>query len=110
MVPLHLVFRPANLGLAIRPVRMSPELKVDNSKLVVGDPENNGRIRIEIFNQYGSTGSNPGINQAQIKFTKNMVVTFRLSGLTDNMKEGVGSHVAGLSMLMLLGSKSLVSL
>lgn len=75
-----------NLGLAIRPVRMSPELKVDNSKLVVGDLENNGRIRIEIFNQYSSTGSNPGINQAQIKFTKNMVVTFRLSGLTDNMK------------------------
>jgi hypothetical protein len=71
-------------------------LKVDNSKLVVGDLENNGRIRIEIFNQYGSTGSNPGINQAQIKFTKNMVVTFRLSGLTDNMKEGAGSHVAGL--------------
>ena len=85
-----------NLGLAIRPVRMSPELKVDNSKLVVGDLENNGRIRIEIFNQYGATGSNPGINQAQIKFTKNMVVTFRLSGLTDNMKEGAGSHVAGL--------------
>lgn len=85
-----------NLGLAIRPVRMSPELKVDNSKLVVGDLENNGRIRIEIFNQYGATGSNPGINQAQIKFTKNMVVTFRLSGLKDNMKEGAGSHVAGL--------------
>lgn len=85
-----------NLGLAIRSVRQSPELKVDNSKLVVGDIEGNGRIRIEIFNQYGSTGSNPGITAEQIKFTKNMVVTFKLSGVSDNMKEGTGSHVAGL--------------
>lgn len=85
-----------NLGLAIRSVRQSPELKVDNSKLVVGDIEGNGRIRIEIFNQYGSTGSNPGITADQIKFTKNMVVTFKLSGVSDNMKEGAGSHVAGL--------------
>ena len=69
---------------------------MDNSKLVVGDLESNGRIRVEIYNQYGSTGNNPGINPEQIKFTKNMVVTFRLSGLADNMKEGAGSHVAGL--------------
>lgn len=85
-----------NLGLAIRPVRASPELKVDNSKLNVGDIEGNGRIRIEIYNQYGSTAADPGINVSQIKFTKNMVVTFRLNGVSGNLKEGTGSHIAGL--------------
>lgn len=83
-----------NLGLAIRPVRSSPELKMDNSKLVTGDLETNGRLRLEIYNEYGSTKDNCGINPSQIKFTKNMVVTFKLSGVTDNVK--AGKHIAGL--------------
>ncbi len=83
-----------NLGLAIRPVRSSPELKIDNSKIVAGDLESNGRLRLEIYNEYGSTKDNCGINPAQIKFTKNMVVTFKLSGVTGNVKEG--KHIAGL--------------
>ena len=85
-----------NLGLAIRPVRSAPELKVDNTKLVTGDIEGNGRLRLEIYNEYGSTKENCGINPTQIKFTKNMVVTFKLSGVTDNMKAGSGPHIAGL--------------
>ncbi len=85
-----------NLGLAIRPVRASAELKVDNSKVVAKDVEDNGNLRIEIYNEYGSTKENCGINPSQVKFSKNMVVTFKLSGITDNMKAGADTHVAGL--------------
>ncbi len=89
-----------HIGLALRTVRgYEPvkELKVDNSKLVVGDLEGNGRIRVEIYNMYGSTGSNPPVNAQQIKFSKNMIVTFKLSGVSDNLKSGAaGTYYGGL--------------
>lgn len=89
-----------HLGLAIRSVRMAEpvaELEVDNSKLAVGDIEDNGRIRMEIYNMYGSTASNPSVNPQQIKFSKNMIVTFKLSGINDNLKEGAaGTYYGGL--------------
>ena len=74
-----------HLGLAIRSVRQPEpvfELAVDNSKIIYGDIENNGRLRIEIFNLYGAgTAANPPINVQQLKFSKNMIVTFTLSGI-----------------------------
>jgi len=74
-----------HLGLALRSVREAEpvfELKVDNSKIIYGDIENNGRLRIEIFNLYGAgTANNPPINVQQLKFSKNMIVTFTLSGI-----------------------------
>lgn len=88
-----------SLGLAIRSVRRSPELSVDNSKLVIGDLENNGRIRVEIYNQYGSTANHPGITPSMIKFSKNMAITFTIKGLNDNYKNGTNdghSNIAGL--------------
>jgi len=86
-----------SLGLSLRTVRPYAELKPETGKVVFGDIEGNGRLRIEIYNFYGATGANPPIDPASIKFSKNMVVTFTLSGITDNLKSGAkGSYVAGL--------------
>lgn len=91
---------PRYTGLALRSVRAYEpvqELSVDNSKLVVGDLEGNGRIRIEIFNLYGATSANAPVNPQLIKFSKNMIVTFRLSGVSGNLKEGAaGTYYGGL--------------
>ncbi len=89
-----------SLGLAVRSVRAyekATTLDVDNSKIKVGDLENNGRIRIEIYNAYGSTKDDPGINTNLLKFSKNMVIKFKLSGVTNNLKtDAAGSYTAGL--------------
>lgn len=74
-----------NLGLSVRSVRAydaAAELAVDNSKIISGDIEDNGRLRIEIFNLCGAgTANDAPINTAQLKFSKNMLVTFTLSGI-----------------------------
>lgn len=90
-----------HIGLSLRPVRAYEavqELAVDNSKLIVGDLEGNGRIRVEIYNLYGAgTASNPPINPQLLKFSKNMVVTFKLSGVSGNLKDGAaGTYYGGL--------------
>ena len=86
-----------NTGLAVRPVRTAPYRapKIDNNKIVFGDLENNGKIRIEIFNQYGTTGSASPLNTALLSFSKNMTVTFRISGLSGTAASG--TYKAGLS-------------
>ena len=76
------------LGLSVRSVReMEPQatLDVDNSKIIYGDIENNGRFRIEIFNLYGAgTASNPPIDVNKLKFQKNMVIKFNIEGLPED--------------------------
>lgn len=76
------------LGLSVRSVREAePQttLDVDNSKIIYGDIENNGRFRIEIFNLYGAgTNANPPIDVNKLKFSKNMIVKFTLEGLPEN--------------------------
>lgn len=86
-----------SLGLGVRTVRKYSKLTVDNSKLVVGDLESNGRIRIELYNDFGPSKNDPSIDPSSIKFNKNMVVTFRISGIDGNMKQGTPeTHAAGL--------------
>lgn len=86
-----------DLGLCVRTVRKAPIIRPDNSKLVYGDIESNGRLRIEIYNEYGASKSNPCIDPNQVSFSKNMVVKFKLSGITGNLKEGAPSQfIAGL--------------
>ncbi len=85
------------LGICLRTVRDYAVITPIPGKCVVGDLENNGRIRIEIYNEYGSTKGNCGIDPNSIKFKQNMVVTFNISGIDGNMKEGSPAyHVAGL--------------
>ena len=86
-----------SLGLAIRSVRKSTSLTPLSDKLVVGDLEGNGRIRIEIYNEYGATKNAPAVNPNQIKFSKNMVVTLKLTGISGNLKpSAAASHIAGI--------------
>ncbi len=90
-------FSKRNLGLLLRPVRAYAEINPESGKLVFGDIENNGRLRVEIYNEFGATGSNPSVDPSSIKFAKNMVVTFSLTGITGNLKsDATGSYVAGL--------------
>lgn len=88
-----------SLGLSVRTVR-EPEplaaVDVDVTKLNVGDLDGNGRIRIEIYNEYGATKENPGLNMAQFKFEKNMIARFNISGISGNLKDGApGEYYAG---------------
>ena len=84
-------------GLAVRPVRKAPYRapKIDNTKIAFGDLEGNGKIRIEIFNAFGSTAANSPLNTALVDFSKNMTVVFRVSGLTGAAASG--TYSAGLS-------------
>lgn len=86
-------------AMSVRPVRKpySNVLTVDNSKIVYGDIENNGRLRIEIFNAFGATASNPPLDMNRLSFDKTMFVTFSLTGVSDNLNAGAaGSYKAGL--------------
>lgn len=90
-------FSKRSLGLSLRSVRAYAEVNPESGKLVFGDIEGNGRLRIEIYNEYGATANNPPIDPTSIKFAKNMVVSFTLTGITDNLKGGAeSSYVAGL--------------
>ncbi len=90
-------FSKRSLGLAVRSVRAYAEVNPESGKLVFGDIEGNGRLRIEIYNEFGATASNPPIDPSSIKFAKNMVVSFSLTGITGNLKSNAaGSYVAGL--------------
>ncbi len=84
-------------GLSLRSVRPYAVITPTPGKVVVGDLENNGRIRIEIYNEYGASKADPCISPSSIKFSKNMVVTFSIEGVTGNINDGApGTHVAGL--------------
>lgn len=87
-------------GIPLRSVRPYSNIKpgdADQSKLVVGDLENNGRIRIELYNEYGSSKGNSIIDPSSIKFNNTMAVTFKISGLDGNYKDGAAkSNIAGL--------------
>ncbi|MCD8207884.1 MAG: hypothetical protein LUD72_08105, partial [Bacteroidales bacterium] len=90
------------LGLAVRSVYTAPKepvtsVEFDPDKIVFGDLEGNGNLRIEIYNEYGSTASDSPINTSDVYFTDNMVVTFTLSGISDNLKDDAPSEfIAGL--------------
>lgn len=72
-------------------------VEFDNSKLVTGDIEGNGNYRLELYNEWGATQPNPGFDKEKLSFSRNMAVTFKISGIDGNLKEGAASgHVAGL--------------
>ncbi len=86
-----------SLGLAVRSIRDYAVLHPNSDKLIVGDLENNGRIRIELYNEYGSSKADPAVDPSSIKFNQNMIVTFKISGIDGNLKEGAPEEfVAGL--------------
>ena len=56
-------------------------LNFDNSKLVVGDLEGNGNLRLELFNEFGTTMEDPGLVRSEVAFNERIEVTFTLSGI-----------------------------
>ena len=92
----HLV---ANVGAgdggAVVPPAEAKVLPVDNSKLAVGDLENNGNLRIEFYNEWGSTKADPAVNLEDISFSQEMNISITLGGI--KLKEGAaGSYVGGV--------------
>ena len=69
------------------------EVAVDNSKLAYGDLEGNGNFRIEFFNEFGPTFTDPPINPADIAFGDSMEITFTLSGISLT-SEAAGTYTA----------------
>lgn len=62
------------------------ELAFDNSKLVFGDLEANGNLRLELYNDFGSTTNDPPVDPTSVVFENRMEITFTLSGI--NFVEG----------------------
>ena len=57
------------------------DIAVDQSKIIFGDIEGNGKIRIEIQNEYGDSKSNPCIDKSTIAFDEKIAVTFTITGI-----------------------------
>ncbi len=73
-------------GVSIRPIRPRPlmgQLPFDASKVQVGDLENKGTLRIELYNSYGPTSGDPAILPEEVEASSNIVMTFYLGGLPD---------------------------
>lgn len=54
---------------------------VDESKLIYGDLESNGKLRIEIYNEYGNTKNDPPFDNTAITFDDTISVTFTITGI-----------------------------
>ncbi|WP_297094485.1 hypothetical protein [uncultured Draconibacterium sp.] len=76
----HLVPSSGNDGGGEEPE--GTEVAFDNSKLVIGDLEGNGNLRLELFNEYGSTKADPPLDAASIVFDNRMEITFTISGVS----------------------------
>lgn len=57
-------------------------IAVDESKLIYGDIEGNGKIRLEIYNAYGDTSKDAPIDPASVVFDDSMKVTFTITGIS----------------------------
>ena len=74
------------------------ETSFDNSKLLYGDLEGKGNLRLEMYNEWGSSKADPCVDPATVSFSKSLAVTFKLSGI--EFKEGaVGQYNAALSFV-----------
>nr|WP_321452672.1 hypothetical protein [uncultured Carboxylicivirga sp.] len=58
------------------------DIPFDNTKLVFGDLEDKGNLRLELYNEYGSTVSDPPFAKENLVTNQRVEVTFTLSGIT----------------------------
>lgn len=58
------------------------EIPFDNSKLAIGDLEGNGNLRLEIYNEFGTTINDPGLDTTALVFSESVAVTFTLNGVS----------------------------
>ncbi len=57
------------------------DVAVDQGNILFGDIEGNGKIRIEIYNQYGDTKDAPAVNVDDLNGATEINVTFTISGI-----------------------------
>jgi hypothetical protein len=57
------------------------EVAVDSSKIFFGDIEGNGKLRIELYNEYGDTKADAPLKVSDIYFNEGLNVTFTISGI-----------------------------
>jgi hypothetical protein len=68
----------------------------DNTKLLYGDLEKKGNLRLELYNTYGDSKANPPLTPTDVKFSNRLSVTFTLKGVV--LKAGaVGTYKAAIS-------------
>ena len=82
-----------------RPLDWITDVPVDNSKLIFlnkdGD-EVNGRL--EIYNEYGDTKNDPGVNLSAVDFNGRMSINFSVSGIDGNLKpDADGAYTSDIS-------------
>ena len=81
---------------------------VDLSKILVGDLEEKGNYRIDIWNEYGDTKKDPGIDPSKIAFEKSMVITFTLDA--DGKANVAGEQAAQITKKNELSSSEMTTL
>ncbi|GLB51964.1 hypothetical protein NBRC110019_10030 [Neptunitalea chrysea] len=74
----HLV--PSSSGGSGGGTTTGTDIPVDNTLIDYGDLENNGNLRIEIYNDFGSTSSAPPVDTSLFAFDNYVEVTFTISG------------------------------
>ncbi len=57
------------------------DVAVDESKIIFGDIEGNGKLRIELYNAYGDTSKDAPLDAAGFSFDDTLSVTFTISGI-----------------------------
>jgi len=72
--------RETDLQVSVKVFVDGKEVPVTQNKLIVGDIEGNGRLRIELFNTWGPTADNPAVDPAQITPENEIVVELTLTG------------------------------
>lgn len=82
-----------------RPVDWVTDIAVDNSKILFvnkDDDKVNGRV--EIYNEYGATKENPGVDVTAVNFNGRMSINFTISGIDGNLAGSAdGSYLADIS-------------
>ncbi|GAA0890466.1 hypothetical protein GCM10009122_01440 [Fulvivirga kasyanovii] len=69
----------------------------DNAKLLVGDLEGNGKLRLELYNDFGATKANPPLDPTAVVFDNRIEITFTLQGIT-LINGAKGSYTAAIGL------------
>ena len=75
------------------PANLYKTVAIDNSKVKFNNKDGNGTDgRIEIYNEYGETKADPGVNIADVNFAGRMTITFNISGISGNLIDGAAAN------------------
>lgn len=75
-------FEAQDLGLtALQILVDGVPIPVDLSKVITGDPDDNGNYRIEIYNAYELTGEDPPVDPTRLSFSENLTICFTVGPL-----------------------------